>query len=157
MAINLIRLTYAIALLSMGCAVFACSCMLSGPKSAFHGAQAVFIGEVISIPDSGPIKMRVIENFKGAAQPTIDVYVGYLSECDYGFKVAPGTSHLIYAVAGWTERNELGVLGCSRSIPNPSPDYCDVRFLRSRAWWWRTFLSTFRPLQWLRIRWKACP
>jgi hypothetical protein len=65
-----------------------------------------------------------------------------------------GTRHLIYAHL--TQTNTLEVSLCSRSASEERAS-CDLRYLRSRAAWWRFPLSSLRILEKLRIRWDPCP
>jgi hypothetical protein len=127
----------------------ACSCITSQPKTAFKQADAVFLGEVTSEAD-GVAAMRVLEWFKGPRTDTIEVNAMPGSTCAYGM-LSPGSRHLVYAFG---PAMEISV--CSRSIPVERAQ-CDLRFLRSRASWWRSPLSSVRVLQKLGIHRTACP
>jgi len=129
----------------------ACVCLFSDPKTAFKQSHVVFLGEVIA--DGDVTRMRVLETFKGTDAETIDVSTLRMTSCAYAGETAPGSRHLIY---GWRDENgQLSASACSRSAPEARAA-CDLRYLRSRAWWWRSPLSSFRVLRLLRIRRNPC-
>ena len=131
----------------------ACVCIDLGPKTSFKGATVVFLGEVVE-DSNGVIRLRVLERFKGAAGESVEVSTLRETSCSYGGATPPGSRHLIY---GWREEGGMLSAGqCSRSAPEARAA-CDLRYLRSRAWWWRSPLSSLRLLTRLRVRWDACP
>lgn len=133
----------------------ACSCLVTDAKSSFKGSAAVFTGEVVSY-DGRLATMRVIEAFKGVDRAANVEFVSGEdgAACGYGSALVPGSRHLIYAyreTGGW-----LAVSLCSRSGLEQHAT-CDLRFLRSRAWWWRSPLSSPRILRRLGVTREPCP
>lgn len=133
----------------------ACSCITTDPKTSFKRSAAVFTGEVISY-DGRVAAMRVIEPFKGADRAaTLEIVSGEDgAACGYGGVLTPGSRHLIYAyreTGGW-----LAVSLCSRSALGERST-CDLRYLRTRAGWWRSPLSSLRILQKLGVNREPCP
>jgi hypothetical protein len=127
----------------------ACTCIASEPKSAFKSAAAVFVGEVLESAD-GVVRLRPLEWFKGKKSDVVELQ-NNISTCEYG-GLTPGSQHLIYA------HEHLGhriVSICTRSRSLERAD-CDLRYLRSRAAWWRSPLSSLRIATWLGMRWPAC-
>jgi hypothetical protein len=150
-----LALTALLVLLAAPQALYACTCIAVDPKTAFKRAEAVFVGEVLSY-ENEIARMRPIEWFKGTKTDVVEfVTVSSSAACGYGDRLGPGSRHLIYAY-----RREPGthpeVSSCSRSRPETHAE-CDLTYLRSRAAWWRSPLSSFRALQWLGLRWKPCP
>lgn len=130
----------------------ACVCITSDPKSAFKGAHVVFLGEVVENGDD-VVRMRVIEAFKAADADVIEISMMRMTSCSYPGATPPGSRHLIY---GWRdESGQLTAGQCSRSAPVERAE-CDLRYLRSRAAWWRLPLSSFRLFHWLGVRGEAC-
>lgn len=133
----------------------ACSCLITDPKSAFKRSAAVFTGEVLAY-DGRVASMRVVEPFKGPERAaTVEIVSGEDgAACGYGSALTPGSRHLIYAyreTGGW-----LAVSLCSRSALEQQAT-CDLRYLRSRAGWWRSPLSSLRILQKLGVTREPCP
>jgi hypothetical protein len=130
----------------------ACTCVMAEPKTAFKRSATVFFGEVLSY-DGAVARIRVVEGFK-EAKGTIEVFTGSDgAACGYGGALTAGSRHLIYAnrVNGRLETNV-----CTRTKPE-SGAACDLRYLRSRAVWWRSPLSSLRMLERLGVRREACP
>ena len=130
----------------------ACTCVMTDPKTAFKRSAMVFFGEVLAY-DGVVARMRVVEGFK-EAKGTIEIFTGTDgAACGYGSALTAGSRHLIYAnrVNG---RLETSV--CTRTKPESVAE-CDLRYLRSRASWWRSPLSSLRVLDRLGVRREACP
>lgn len=130
----------------------ACSCYTMNPKTQFKLSDAVFLGEVIG--DSGElVRFRPVEIFKGEKRDAIDVQTGGTS-CAYRRPLTPGSRHLIYAY----REGDPAVLTtsmCTRSALEGEAA-CDLRYLRSRAWWWRLRLSSLRLLAAANVYWPPC-
>ncbi|HEX6087768.1 MAG TPA: hypothetical protein VF266_24770 [Thermoanaerobaculia bacterium] len=138
-----------LALLAAPHTLHACTCLVSEPKSEFKSATAVFAGEVLESAD-GVVRLRVLERFKGAQSQVVEVQ-NNVSTCEYG-GLTPGSQHLIYA---HEHLGSLTVSICTRSRPLERAE-CDLGYLRSRAAWWRSPLSSLRLAAWLGIRRAAC-
>jgi hypothetical protein len=122
------------------------------PKTEFKSAGIVFLGEVLT-SEPGLAEMRILENFKNAPGERITMHTPTQgSACGYWFG-KPGSRHLIY---GWLDAEGPAVNLCSRSR-EASQANCDLRYLRSRAAWWRFPLSSLRILKWLGAGGRACP
>jgi hypothetical protein len=140
-----VRLTALLFAIAMTTEVAACTCLFDEPKSAFKKATGVFLGEVIEY-DGTTAKLRVIESYKGREGPVAEVITTTDSAmCGYS-GLTPGSRHLIYL---YPETREVSI--CGRSKPEDRAA-CDLRYLRSRAAWWRSPLSSIRILQWLGLR-----
>lgn len=138
-----------LALLAAPQALYACTCIDFGPKTSFKNAEAVFLGEVIDY-DGTTVRLRPEERFKAAKEDVVALRTADPQlTCGYGGSLTPGSRHLIYV---WGEELSL----CSRSRPLERAE-CDLRYLRSRAGWWRSPLSSLRIGQWLGMRWEPCP
>lgn len=147
------RTFFLMLLLTLAADAAACSCVVRDPKTVFKNADAVFIGEVISEHETGDVLVRVVERFKGPATgEEVDLRMYRMSSCAYPGETPPGSRHLIY---GFEDNLLLGAGQCSRSAPEGRAA-CDLRYLRSRAGWWRSPLSSFRLLSWLGIRRDPC-
>lgn len=119
--------------------VIACSCATDVPKRTFQRAAAVFVGRVVAIDPQGPARIEVIEAFKGTrAGETLELGYFFDSMCRYGIDQS-GSEHLIYATP-YPDSGGLSTSQCSRSSRLENAG-CDLRYLRSRAWWWRIPLS----------------
>lgn len=130
-----------------------CICARVGQKTAFKGADAVFLGEVL---EDGlyVIRARVVDHYKGAAGKNMEVSMVRDVACEYAGATPRGSRHLIYA-----SRREDGLYSvsqCTGSAPE-SQAACALGNLRFRAWWWRSSLSSPRLLERLGVGWKACP
>jgi hypothetical protein len=103
---------------------YSCECSSPGHRKAFKNAAAVFIGEVVDINDSNvpvmegthysyAVKFKIIEYWKGDANPTVIVHTeqGAFS-CDL-YKFRKGEKYLVYA----SGKNLIAFTGCSRSAP----------------------------------------
>lgn len=93
--------------------------------------------------------MEVVEWFKGARRSRVAVVSDY-SSCGYG-ALEEGSEFLIMT----TEGAEPLPIGHCNAKPM-SRAQCDLRYLRSRAGWWRSPFSSLRILKWLHIRWRPC-
>ena len=131
----------------------ACVCISSEPKTAFKNADAVFLGEVIDEDEAGDVRMRVLERFKGAGAEVVKVGTQRMTSCSYAGATPPGSRHLIYGFDSGD--GALDASQCSRSAPEERAA-CDLRYVRSRAGWWRLPLSSFRLFHWLGVRGNAC-
>lgn len=131
----------------------ACVCVARDPKTVFKNAHAVFLGEVIDEDESGDARMRVVERFKGAGGEVVKVSLGRMTSCSYPGATPPGSRHLIYGSD--TGDGTLEAWQCSRSAPEERAA-CDLRYVRSRAGWWRSPLSSFRLFHWLGARRDPC-
>jgi hypothetical protein len=130
-----------------------CVCVGFAPKTAFKGADVVFLGEVLE-DGNDVIRLRVVDRYKGPAEENLEVSLLRDTSCSYGGATPPGSRHLIYA---WRDENGmLTASQCSRSGPE-ARRACDLRYLRSRAWWWRSPLSSLRILQRLGVNRQPCP
>ena len=151
-----LALTALLALLAAPQALYACLCIKVDPKTMFKRAEVVFVGEVLSYKDE-TARMRPIEWFKGTETDVVEFVSGTSSAaCGYGESLVPGSRHLIYATRRHAPRTNLEVWTCNRVRPVTHAE-CDLAYLRSRAWWWRSPLSSFRALQWLGVGWEPCP
>lgn len=136
------RLLLAVLLLSAPQALRACTCLTPDPKTSFQSADAVFLGEVLEY-ENNRARMRPLERFKGADGEVVEFTTADSgTTCGYGGALARGSRHLIYARDG----EEVSL--CSRSRPEELAA-CDLKYLRSRAAWWRSPLSSLRLLRWL--------
>jgi len=149
-----LRIALAALLFGAASSALACSCVISDPKTSFKRADAVFVAEVVEYSEP-TARLRVIERFKGAPSETIEIVTPESSAaCGYGSALTPGSRHLFYAL-----KHELmpylEVSSCSRSQPVEHAS-CDLAFLRSRAAWWRSRLSSMRIFDRLGIRWDPC-
>ena len=144
-----LALTALLALLAAPQALQACTCVVPEPKSAFKSATVVFLGEVIESAD-GMVRLRPLERFKGARTEVVELQ-NNISTCEYG-GLTPRSQHLIYA---FEHLGALTVSICTRSRPLERAE-CDLRYLRSRAAWWRSPLSSLRIAAWLGRRGAAC-
>ena len=130
-------------------ALRACTCVTPDAKTSFKSAEAVFLGEVVEY-ENNRARLRPIERFKGAGGEVVEFTTSDSgTTCGYAGLLATGSRHLIYVREG----EEVGL--CSRSRPE-EPAACDLKYLRSRAAWWRSPLSSLRVLRWLGRRDDPC-
>jgi hypothetical protein len=115
--------------------------MIAEPKSAFKDAAAVVVGEVLDF-DGVTAHVRVVAWFKGPKEDVLELATNESSAaCGYG-GLTPGSRHLLYATRF---EGRLHVSLCSRTRPERDAA-CDLRYLRSRAGWWRSPFSSLRLL-----------
>lgn len=148
------RLAMLLALALSATSAIACSCVGGGPKTSFKWADAVFEAEVVEY-DADTARLRPLRFFKGEPVEFIDVYTRDNSAaCGYGEALTPGSRHLIYAAQHDTMPYlEVSLCGGSKPLERAS---CDLAYLRSRAAWWRSPLSSLRILERLGIRRDPC-
>lgn len=148
-------LTFVLAFLLGANRANACTCVIADPKTSFKQADAVFIAEVVEAFDGGAAVLRPIEVFKGSSDETISVVTSaHGAACGYGDALTLHSRHLIYASRhGYMPY--LEVSSCSRTKPIERAA-CDLSYLRSRARWWRSSLSSLRFLARLGVRWNPC-
>jgi hypothetical protein len=135
--------------------VHACSCIIAdSPKTAFQEAKAVFLGEVLSYGED-VATVRVIERFKGVDHEQVELVTREDgAACGYGDLLELQSRHLFYAYDHAGGLPFLEVSACSRTTGEDHAE-CDLRYLRSRAAWWRSPLSRIRLLAWL--GWERTP
>lgn len=131
--------------------IHACICNRASPKTAFHYADAVFVGDVTTAINGDAI-VAVVEVFKGRLPSTVEIFTSPTGEsCGYeGMSV--GSRHLFY---GYGNSGEFETTSCTRTAKS-SEAACDIALLRERAWWWRTWLSRIRVAKRLRLRLRHC-
>jgi hypothetical protein len=114
----------------------ACSCGMSALCDAAWRADAVFVGNVVSIETStvptGVLRGRrvdlaVVEAFRGLQLSEVTIYTGY-SGADCGYAFAMGESFLVYAYR--TPEGHLATSICTRTRPVSSAVE-DLAYLRS--------------------------
>jgi hypothetical protein len=132
-------------------AAFACSCITPPPKDAFKSARAVFLGKVLSY-DGAVATFEVLRNFKGAPGETFQALTSSTA-CGYGQRFDFAKEHLIYA-QDFGSGIEIDLCGRSAAVHDAG---CDLAYLKSRAAWWRSPVSSLRLLSWSRVYWRACP
>lgn len=115
---------------------WSCTCILATPHRAFRQSERVVIGTA-SVDANGVTTVTVEESFKGPrATPLV---LGPQSSCS--LVLEHGQRYLLYA---FVRDGAWDVSYCTRSKRLQDAD-CDVRILRSRAWWWRTPFSRLVP------------
>lgn len=112
----------------------ACSCGTPGSAcDAASGADAVFVGNVVSI-ESSPVggrrvQLAVIEAFRGFQLSQVTLVTGYgQGDCGYPFQM--GESYVVYAHR--SPQGELSTYLCSRTHPVRNATE-DLSYLRSLA------------------------
>jgi Carboxypeptidase regulatory-like domain len=112
----------------------ACDCAMPGPAcNAAWGADAVFVGNVVSIESSSVggrrVQLAVVEAFRGFQLSQVTLGTGYgQSDCDYPFQM--GESYVVYAHR--SPQGQLSTNICSRTRPVRIATE-DLSYLRSLA------------------------
>ena len=114
-----------------------CDCAAVSLKESFKCHDAVFVGRIVS-GDVFPVsaEVAVLEVFKGRLPATIEV------SANFGCHVtlAEGGTYLFEVFKG--EDGGLQTSQCSFTRPLEEPGVNEqLRVIRRRAWWWRSFLS----------------
>jgi hypothetical protein len=114
-----------------------CDCAGVSLKESFKCHDAVFVGRIVSgnvFPVSAEV--AVLEVFKGRLPDTIEVGANF--GCHVS--LAEGGTYLFEAFKG--EDGGLQTSQCSFTRLVEEPGTLEqLRLIRRRAWWWRSFLS----------------
>jgi len=158
---NLGILSSLLLLLTLADSIEACSCnVVYTPKTEFHKAEAVFVGEVEKYdPITEVASVRITEAFKGGIAVGEVLTVGSpLSgeACGYGPELNAGTKHLFWAAGPWHQPADFSVDYCGRTA-TVELSGCVIETLEKRARWWRNPLSRLRILRWLGVSLGSCP
>jgi hypothetical protein len=112
----------------------ACSCAVPGSAcDAAWGAEAVFVGNVVSIESSSVgerrVQLAVVEGFRGFQLSQVTLVTGYgQADCGYPFQI--GESYVVYAHR--SPQGQLSTNICSRTrLVRNAPE--DLTYLRSLA------------------------